>query len=58
MFWKAGHSMKLPSDWRKDLELLAWRFAYLGFGPDLAGMTTLELAGLYVYLKRLADAAA
>lgn len=50
--------MKLPSDWRKDLELLAWRFAHLGFGPDMAGMTTLELAGLYVYLRRLADAPA
>lgn len=50
--------MKLPSDWRKEPELLVWCFAYLGFGPDLAGMTALELAGLYVYLKRLADAAA
>lgn len=50
--------MKLPSDWRTDLELLAWRFAHLGFGPDLAGMPILEIAGLYVYLRRLADAAA
>jgi hypothetical protein len=46
--------MKLPRDWLKDLELLAWQFAYLGIGPDLAGMTVSELAGLYAYLARLA----
>lgn len=50
--------MKLPSDWLIELEVLAWRFAQMGFGPDLAGMTLLELAGLYAYLKRLADATA
>lgn len=46
--------MKLPRDWLKALELLAWRFAHLGFGPDLAGMTACELVGLYAYLARLA----
>lgn len=49
--------MKQPSDWLKDLELLAWRFSHLGFSADLAGMTAIELAGLYRYLARLADAA-
>jgi hypothetical protein len=46
--------MKLPNDWLKELELLAWRFSHLGFGPDLAGMTLLELTALYSYLSRLA----
>jgi hypothetical protein len=56
MRWKAGRAMKLPNDWLKELELLTWRFAHLGFGPDLGSLTALELAGLYGYLKRLADA--
>lgn len=46
--------MKLPPDWLKELELLAWRFAHLGIGPDLAGMTAAELAAVYAYLVRLA----
>lgn len=50
--------MNMPDDWMKELELLTWRFAHLGYCPDLAGMTQLELAGLYAYLKRLADATA
>jgi hypothetical protein len=45
--------MNQPADWLKELELLAWRFAHLGIGPDLAGMTLAELAGLYAYLSRL-----
>ena len=45
--------MKPPSHWLEELEQLAWRFSYLGFGPDLAGMTLVELAGLYSYLSRL-----
>ena len=49
--------MKLPNDWIKELELLAWRFSYLGFGPDLAGMTSTELTGLYCYLSRMAESA-
>jgi hypothetical protein len=49
--------VKLPRDWLKELELLVWRFAHLGIGPDLAGMTTSELAALYAYLARLAKAA-
>lgn len=49
--------MNLPSDWIKGLELLAWRFSYLGFGPDMAGMTASELTGLYCYLSRLAATA-
>jgi hypothetical protein len=46
--------MKLTRDRLKELELLAWRFAHLGIGPDLAGMTFCELAALYAYLSRLA----
>jgi len=46
--------MQLPRDWRKELELLAWRFAHLGIGPDLAGMTAAELAAVYAYLVRMA----
>ena len=46
--------MKQPLDWLKELELLAWRFAHLGIGPDLSGMTLHELLGLHVYLTRLA----
>jgi hypothetical protein len=46
--------MKQPSDWLKELELLTWRFSGLGIGPDLAGITMNELAGLYAYLSRLA----
>lgn len=46
--------MKPPSDWIEGLELLAWRFSHLGFGPDVAGMTVIELSGLYCYLTRLA----
>ncbi len=49
--------MRLPNDWLNDLELLAWRFSHLGFSPDLAGMTAIELEGLYRYLARLADVA-
>ena len=48
--------MKQPSDWLKELELLAWRFSHLGFGPDLAGMTMTELVGLHAYLSRLTSA--
>ena len=48
--------MKRAPDWLKELELLAWRFAHLGIGPDLAGMTLCELAGLHAYLSRLAAA--
>lgn len=46
--------MKLPTDWLKELEILVWRFAHLGIGPDLAGMSLTELAALYAYLARLA----
>jgi hypothetical protein len=46
--------MKLPRDWLKELELLTWRYTHLGIGPDLAGMTMVELAALYAYLARLA----
>ena len=57
MCWKAGCAMKQPSDWLKELELLTWRFSSLGIGPDLAGITMNELAGLYAYLSWLAASA-
>jgi hypothetical protein len=46
--------MKLPPDWLRELEMLAWRFAHLGIGPDLAGTAVADLAAMYVYLARLA----
>jgi hypothetical protein len=46
----------LPLDWLKELEMLVWRFAHLGIGPDITGMTLVELAGLHAYLVRLAGA--
>jgi len=49
--------MTRPDDWLTELEWLAWRFSSLGFGPDLAGMTTDELAALYARLARLAAGA-
>lgn len=50
--------MAHPDDWFKELEMLVWRFAGQGFGPDLAGMTVMELAALYAHLQRLAAAGA
>lgn len=47
--------MARRDDWLKELEMLAWRFSWLGFGPDLAGMTMMELAALHTYLTRLAS---
>lgn len=46
-----------PPDWLKELEVLVWRFAHLGIGPDITGMALVELAGLHAYLARLAGAA-
>lgn len=46
--------MARPDDWLKELEMLAWRFSSLGFGPDLAGMTVVELQALHAFLSRLA----
>ena len=48
--------MSRPDGWMNELELLALRFSHLGFGPDLSLMTVVELAGLYSFLARLADA--
>jgi hypothetical protein len=52
MRWTAGQAMKLPPNWLVQLELLPWRFSFLGIGPDLAGMSVCELAGLFAYLAR------
>lgn len=49
--------MKLPSDWIERLEMLAWRFSYLGFGPDMGAMSAIEWTGLYCYLSRMASTA-
>jgi hypothetical protein len=54
MRWTAERAMKLPRDWLEELELLAWRFAHFGFGPDLGSMFACEVVGLYAYLARLA----
>ena len=56
MCWKAVPAVSRPDGWMNELELLALRFSHLGFGPDLSLMTVVELAGLYSFLARLADA--
>lgn len=49
--------MKRPDDLLKELQMLAWRFSVLCFGPDLASMTVAELGALYARLTRLATGA-
>ena len=41
--------------WLVRLQMLCERFSYLGIGADLAGLSMIELWGLYCYLSRLAD---
>ncbi len=41
--------------WLERLQTLCERFSYLGIGADLAGLSLIELWGLYCYLSRLAD---
>ena len=41
--------------WLMHLQTLCERFSHLGIGTDLAGLSMLELWGLYCYLSRLAD---
>jgi hypothetical protein len=36
-----------PHSWRDQMELLCWRLAHFGIGPDMAGMTLTGLAGIY-----------
>jgi hypothetical protein len=43
--------------WLQRLEWLAMRFSHLGVTADLAGMTTIELWGVYCLLCRLNEAA-
>lgn len=43
----------LKLDWLSDFELLATKYAHLGFTPDLASLTILELWGLYQWLQSL-----
>ena len=43
--------------WLLRLQELAARFSSLGLGPDLAGLTSVELLGVYRYLCRLAGEA-
>jgi hypothetical protein len=42
--------------WLEDLQELAARFARYGIGPDLAALTLAEAWGLFVFLRRLAEA--
>ena len=46
----------MNGDWLERLQMLCARFSHLGIGADLAGLTAIELWGLYCYLSRLADA--
>lgn len=41
--------------WLVRLQMLCERFSHLGIGADLAGLSMIELWGLYCYLSRLAD---
>ena len=41
-------------DWLGHLEILAARFCHLGVSADLAGLSIVELWGLYCFLRRLA----
>ena len=49
--------MSRPSDWPQQLQALAWRFASIGVGPDLAALTVAEAWALFVFLLRLAGGA-
>ncbi len=44
--------MTHDDDWMKRLRALAWRFGLL---EDLESLDALELWGLYLYLRGLAD---
>ena len=46
----------MNGDWMECLPTLCARLSHLGIGADLAGLTLMELWGLYCYLSRLADA--
>ena len=46
----------MNAEWMERLPTLCARFSHLGIGDDLAGLTLMELWGLYCYLSRLADA--
>jgi len=37
------------------LQTLLMRFSHLGIGGDMAGLSLIELWGLYRFLSRLAD---
>jgi hypothetical protein len=39
-----------------DLQALARRFSGLGIGPDLSALTLAEAWGVFVFLRRLAEA--
>lgn len=38
--------------WLSELQMLAARFAHVGFGPDLAALGLANLYGLYLWLLR------
>ena len=42
--------------WLEDLQMLAARFAGHGIGPDLAALSLTEAWGVFVLLRRLAEA--
>ena len=48
-------SNRVVSDerWPERLQMLCERFSYLGIGADLAGLSMIELWGLYLFLLRL-----
>ena len=46
----------MNSNWPERLQTLCARFSHLGIGADLAGLTVVELWGMYCYLSRMTDA--
>lgn len=45
----------MNDEWLKRLQTLLVRFSHLGIGEDVAGLSLIELWGVYCYLSRLAD---
>ena len=42
-------------NWLERLQTLSVRFSHLGLAGDMAGLSLIELWGLYRFLSRLAD---
>lgn len=47
--------MTAEYDWLQKLQALATRYSHLGVNPDLAGLSLVELYGVYMWLRDLGD---